>query len=105
MVEAWIVRTDYRGRDHEWLVDVEYKVTPGTPARLYGDYPHPEEPAEVEVLSVKYNGHDFDCSDDEWERCYDAACEDAPSAVAEWRACYDDYLYENARERAALEAE
>lgn len=86
--EAWIVRTDYRGREREYCVEVEYRVTPGTPAR-------------VEVLNVKLDGRDFDVSDDEWNDCYNVACEAAPSALADWFGDRDDYEYEQAQARAA----
>lgn len=78
--------------DDEFELRVIYDVTPGTPARLYGDYPHPAEPAEVEIISVTHNGKPFATTDEELEkifaeaeeRCGEDMAEEA-EAAAEWR--------------------
>lgn len=79
--------------DDEIELSVVYDVTPGTPARLYGDYPHPEEPAEVEIISVKRDGQPFATTDAEdaklQQECEERAGEDMAEeaeAAAEWRA-------------------
>lgn len=33
-------------------VDVEFDHSPGRDAKLYGDDPHPEEPAELDLTSI-----------------------------------------------------
>lgn len=72
---------------------VIYDVTPYVPARLYGDYPQPEEPAEVEIISVKHNGAEYPLTDEQ-EAALLAECEERAQddiaaeldAAAEWRA-------------------
>lgn len=43
--------------------EVEFNATPGSPGRMYlanGDPGYPEEPAEIEILSIKLEGNDQD---------------------------------------------
>jgi hypothetical protein len=45
---------------------VEFNATPGSPGRMYmanGDPGYPDEPVEIEILSVKLEGNDQDLSD------------------------------------------
>ncbi len=72
---------------------VTYSVTPGRPARLYGDYPHPAEDPEVELISVKHGGKDIALSDAEEDALLQMAIERAgedlaeeAAEAAEWRA-------------------
>ncbi len=76
-------------------LEVTYTVHPGTPARLYGDYPHPEEPMEIEILSVTHGGIPFDLSDEEVEALGDIAF---ARAVQDW----EEYKAEEAEYRAEL---
>lgn len=70
-----------------------YDVTPYVPARLYGDYPQPEEPAEVEIISVKHNGAEYPLTDEQ-EAALQTECEGRANSdfaeeqeeAAEWRA-------------------
>lgn len=79
--------------DEEIELSVVYDVTPIVPARLYGDYPHPEEGGDIEIISVKRNGEEFALTDAEEdalrtaceERAHSDMAEEAAEA-AEWRA-------------------
>ena len=72
---------------------VIYDVTPYVPARLYGDYPQPEEGGEVEIISVHHNGAEYPLTDEQ-EAALQAECEGRASSdiaeeleeAAEWRA-------------------
>lgn len=93
----------YRGpTEREYEVEVEYEFRPGSPAILYGDYPQPADPGEVELLSVKHNGAEFSTTAEEeqklLERCQDRAGED----LAEYAAAEADYRYEGWRDRRDL---
>lgn len=89
----------YRGRnEREHEVEVTYTVTPGTPARLYGDYPHPEEPSEIEVTKVVCINSDFDTTAEEDEILHDEACDRADEHLADAAADEADYRYEQLRD-------
>jgi hypothetical protein len=93
----------YRGRnEREYEVEVTYGFTPGTPARLYGDYPHPAEDAEVEILSVTHNGAEFDTTREEENVLFDHACDRAGEDYAEWCAEAEEYRAEARREERWL---
>lgn len=81
----------YRGpteREHE--VEVTYSVTPGRAACLYGDYPHPAEPDEIEIVSANADG--VELYDHEWDSIYDEACDRADQDMAEYHADAAEYL-------------
>ena len=85
--------TDLEVGGEELELRVTYSVTSGCPARLYGDYPHPEEYPEVEIISVKHNGAHITLSNAEDEALLEMARERAADDVAgeiaeaeEWRA-------------------
>lgn len=89
--------------DDEIELSVIYDVTPFVPARLYGDYPQPEEGGEVEIITVKRDGQPFELTDAEeaklQQECEERAGSDMAEeaeAAAEWRAqCRrDDRLME-----------
>lgn len=79
--------------DDEIELAVIYDVTPYVPARLYGDYPQPEEGGEVEIISVKHAGADYPLTA-ELEAKLQAECEERAQddiaeeqeEAAEWRA-------------------
>lgn len=79
--------------DEEIELHVIYDVSEYVPARLYGDYPHPAEGGEVEIISVKCDGAEFGLYPHEEaalltaceERCRSDIEEEANEA-AEWRA-------------------
>lgn len=81
------------GDDEEFELNVIYDVTPLTPASLYGDYPHPEEGGEVEIISVKHKGAEYSLTAEQeaklltecQERSWSDMAEEA-EAAAEWRA-------------------
>lgn len=85
---TWIERGD-----EEIELRVVYDVTPITPANLYGDFPHPEEGGEVEIISViTHDSQPFDLTDAEEAKllreCEDRSGEDMAEeaeAAAEWR--------------------
>lgn len=54
-----------------------FLFSPGRPAKIYGDNPHPEEPAEIEIYSVTANGGVFleDLSEECLERIKNEAGE------------------------------
>lgn len=81
---------------------VVYDVTPFVPARLYGDYPHPAEGGEVELISVKHNGTDFPLTDEQ-EAALIAECEErAGEDLAEEVAAAEEYRAEARREDALM---
>lgn len=91
----------YRGKtEREYPVEVTYTVTPGTPARLYGDYPHPEEPAEVEVLTAVVIGDTYPLTTDEWDRIQSEAEEASFEDMADYAADYAEYRAELRRDAA-----
>jgi len=72
---------------------VVYEVRPGCAAQLYGDYPRPEEPDEVEIISIKRNGVPITLSASEEDAILQMAIERSGSDMAdefeaaqEWRA-------------------
>lgn len=79
--------------DDELELAVVYEVTPLIPARLYGDYPHPAEGGDVEIISAKHNGAEITLTAAE-EAALQTACEDRAGSdmaeeaaeAAEWRA-------------------
>lgn len=90
----------YRGAcETEVEVEVTYSVSTGVPARLHGDFPHPAEDGEVEILAVK--GVEF-TSRDEDNRLYDEACDRADSDLAEWHAEQEEYRAEYIREERMI---
>lgn len=85
----------YRGRnEREHQVDVTYTVTPGCPARLYGDYPHPAEPDEIEIVRHTLIGADFDLTERELDQLQDEAEADAVDAIADYYADAAEYRAE-----------
>lgn len=89
----------YRGpteREHE--VEVTYSVTPGRAACLYGDYPHPAEPDEIEIVSAVADG--VELYDEEWDRIHDEACDRAERDMAEYREEAAEYRAELRRDAA-----
>jgi hypothetical protein len=83
-----------RGRnEREYQVAVTYTVTPGCPARLYGDYPHPAEDAEIEVIkAVVLDGDEL--TEAEWEQIQTEAEADAVDAIADEYAEAAEYRAE-----------
>lgn len=79
--ETYVYRGPYE-REHS--VEVTYSVTPGCPARLYGDYPHPAEPDEIEIVGAVADG--IELYDAEWDRLHDEACDRAAEDMAEYYA-------------------
>lgn len=72
---------------------VTYSMSPPVAEQLYGDYPHPAEGAEIEIVSIKHNGQPFKLSDEEEEALLEQAIErsaddwaDDVAAEMEWRA-------------------
>ena len=77
----------YRGQhETEVEVDVTYSVSTGTPARLYGDYPHPAADGEVEIIHTS-----IETTRDEDDRLYDEACDRADADLREWHADMEEY--------------
>lgn len=82
----------YRGpTEREYEVEVTYSVTTGSPPVLYGDYPHPGDDGEVEILSVKHNGRLFDTTADEDDILHTQACDRADEDLACEAADADEY--------------
>ena len=55
-------KTRYTPTGEEATFDIEFRIWPGRPAVMYlrnGDPGYPEDPAELEVLSVKDSGTDL----------------------------------------------
>lgn len=78
-MEAQFTTYVYRGRnEREHELEVTYRATAGTPARLYGDYPHPDEPGDVEIIRVTHDGEDFDTTREEDDIIYEEAVRRAP---------------------------
>ena len=82
---------------------VTYSMTPPIAAQLYGDYPHPAEGGEVEIVSVEHAGQSFKLSQEEEDALLEQAIERSADdwaedqiAAAEWRAQSrrDDLLME-----------
>ena len=79
--------------DEEIELAVVYDVSPFVPARLYGDYPQPAEGGDVEIISIKCDGVEFNLYPHE-EAALQSACEERAQAdieeeayeAAEWRA-------------------
>jgi hypothetical protein len=79
--------------DAEIELRVVYSMIAGSPPHLYGDYPHPGDPDEFEIVSVKSEGKPFSLTDAEesliLERCQDHGPEDWAEDYAtemDWRA-------------------
>lgn len=91
----------YRGpTEREYEVEVTYSVTPGAPARLYGDYPQPADDGEVELLSITGDLEWAELTEAEVDRLYDEACDRADSDLAEHFAEAEEYRAEQRREDA-----
>ena len=89
----------YRGRnEREHELEVTYRAAAGTPARMYGDYPHPAEPGEVEIIRVTYDGEDFDTTREEDDLIYEEAVRRAPEDCAEYLSEAAEYRAEMRRE-------
>ncbi len=76
---------------NEVELTVTYSVTPGCPARLYGDYPHPAEDAEVEIVSIKHKGTPVTLSDEEEDALLQQAIERSGEDMAEEAANAADW--------------
>lgn len=90
------------GRREVELV-VTYSVTAGRPARLYGDYPHPAEPDEIEIVSIKHNGQSITLSDEEEEALWELAIGRAGDDLADEYASEADWRYQEYRDRQLME--
>jgi len=44
----------------ELPVEVEFDFHPGCPEKRWGENVHPEEPAEIEITKISYNGIEID---------------------------------------------
>jgi len=92
--ETWI----YRGpTEREYPVEVTYSVTPGRPARLYGDYPHPAEDAEFEIVSAKCA---VELTEDDYAGFEDEIAGRVEEDLAEYHAEAAEYRAEMRREDA-----
>lgn len=94
----------YRGRaEREYPVEVSYSVSPFVPARLYGDYPQPEEGGEVELLDAKLIGDSYPITTEEWDGLLEACEARCNEDLAEAEADRGDYLYEQERDRRMMD--
>ena len=94
----------YRGStEREFPVEVTYTVSPFVPARTYGpaENCYPAEGGEVEVLDAKLIGHSYPLTEDEWDRIQEDCENRAGDDLADAEADRGDYLFEQARDRAA----
>lgn len=104
-MEAQFTTYVYRGRnEREHELEVTYRAAAGTPARMYGDYPHPAEPGEVEIIRVTYDGEDFDTTREEDDIIYEEAVRRAPEDWAEYLSEAAEYQAEMRREASWLDA-
>lgn len=114
----FIFTTSIERGDDEIDVRIVYEVRPGTPARLYGDfltaavaeglYPHPEEPAEVELIKAEFVGVDAatmpsPLTDAEFEALQRACEERMADDMAEERTAVADWRYQELRDRQLME--
>jgi len=96
--ESYVLRG---ANEREWPVTVTYQVTPGYPARLYGDYPHPAEDDEIEVIKATISSDTYDVTDAEYDSLFDEACMRADDDMADYYADAAEFLAELAAERRA----
>lgn len=85
--------TDIERGDDSIELRVVYSMTAGSPPQLYGEYPHPGDPDEYEIVSVSHAGQPFTLADAEeskiFELCRQRGAEDWADDYAnamEWRA-------------------
>ncbi len=78
---------------------VTYRATTGCPARLYGDYPHPEEDGEVEIISIKHDGKLFSVSETEEEAILEMAIARSAEDIADEIAEADDWRAQSRRDQ------
>lgn len=86
--------------EREYAVEVTYSVTPGRPAQLYGDYPHPAEPDEIEIVTAFVDG-DAELTDEDYDRFHDEACARSVEDMAEYHSEAAEYRAEQRRDAAA----
>ena len=107
-MSRFIFTTSIERDDDEIDVRVVYKIHPGTPERRYGDYPHPEEPAEVELIKAEFVGVDVATMPAPLTDAEEAAllreCEErAPDDLAAEQADAADWHYQERRDRQLME--
>ena len=85
--------TDIERGDDSIELRVVYSMTAGSPPQLYGDYPHPGDPDEYEIISVKHAGQPFNLTDDDESKILELCQQRGPDDWAddyanemEWRA-------------------
>lgn len=92
------------GRQEVELV-VTYSVTPGCPEQgpSYACGGTPAEPDEVEIISIKHNGHPITLSDEEEEALWEIAIGRAGEDLADEYASEADWRYQEYRDRQLME--
>ena len=90
---------DHLVGNHEIELRVTYRATTGRPAQLYGDYPHPEEDGEVEIISIKHDGKPFSVSSAEEDAILEMAIARAADDLADERAEAEEWRAQSRRDQ------
>jgi len=99
MTQRFTFDIDHMIGRREVELRVTYSVTPGRPARIYGDYPHPEEFPEVEVVSIKHEGQPITLSDEEEDAILEMAIARSADDMADARADAEEWRAQARRDR------